>query len=110
MTFINGILPQVIDDSKKDQVNEKRYTLCEEKGQVLVEGIVEEYEHETIWIEFMTLNSKTMQRLTEIFDHYEFAFGSGALFRPVEESVEIFEKGIQKIKTAHNRVDGSAPK
>ena len=108
------IIDQILTDCESNQVNEKFYQLSGQKDKVNLIGIVDEYEPETIWMRFENINRSTKTKLEQVFYNYDFAFGIGSEFRSENESVEIFNKGIEqikilKIKTAHNNGEHEEP-
>lgn len=103
------IVDQILTDYESNQVNEKVYQLGGQMDKVYLIGIVDEYEPETIWMRFENISNSTKTKLKYIFDNYDFAFGTGSEFRSKDESLEIFNKGIEKIKMAHNNDEHPQP-
>jgi hypothetical protein len=64
------LIERIFRDSEEDQVNEKQYLIFEgEKkipiGQMTIQGKVEEFEPETIWIEIKNIREKDVRHFTE---------------------------------------------
>jgi hypothetical protein len=62
------VLRKMHSDSVEDQVNEKRYDIVTVSRKLrkdfMVTGVVDEYEPETIWLEFSGLTKSELDELT----------------------------------------------
>jgi hypothetical protein len=87
----------IVDQIMKDieSFEEKTYQITKRKSKIKIVGFVDEYEPDTIFLEFSNLSKRKAGQIQNLVENYEFAFGTGTDFiRSEEESLAIFKKGI----------------
>jgi hypothetical protein len=97
MKFREEVIETILKDFEEDQVNQKTYRLSKENNRTEITGFVDDYEPESILLSINNITKKEKEVLKEILENYEFAFGSGANFRPVEETIKMYRQGIANI-------------
>jgi len=86
----HDIVAKVYSDFTEDQVNSKLYTFSS-GSELRISGEVEEHEPESLWV-LIEGAQGFEDKLAELFEAYEFAFGSGAGYRHIIESLDIFSR------------------
>jgi len=92
------ILDKLYTELNTDQISARTFNWIEANvsGNCRIE--IEEYEPETAIFKFDRVDSQNQKVISKIFKEYRFAFGSGSQYRTEEESLRMFEKGIESIK------------
>ena len=90
---LEGWVDRLIADERADQVAAKTYALCR-RGDIEITGEVDDYEPGTLRL-VMKIPRKEASSVRSVFEAYRVAYGTGAAFRPPEESLKLFRRHLK---------------